>query len=164
MNKKEMNTLINDLSEESKEKVLTTVTFRLKNKQVNLDILSKKDYAYVLWLLEQKEDTEEKLKELTSIHNDLSNKLNEDVSVRQLLEKQEKILLEMHTGMNSSKKKLISTKEMEEIYGYGEQTQGQLRKRRKDPLPYEQLSKRGDIYYDVKKVDKWRENHEFNPL
>ena len=68
--------------------------------------------------------TQEDVKELTS----------------SLLNIQEKLPLS-----NVSEKKLISVKVFDEIYSIGEETQRQLRGRRKDSLPYVQLTPRGNV-------------------
>ncbi len=59
-----------------------------------------------------------------------------------------------------SDKKLISVKEFEVMYSITEETQRQLRGRRKDSLPFVQLKERGNVLYDVKVIDKWMENYE----
>ena len=59
-----------------------------------------------------------------------------------------------------SEKKLITVKEFEELYSINEEAQRKLRGRYADPLPHEQHMERGKIFYDIKKVDKWRENYE----
>jgi len=72
-------------------------------------------------------------------------------------------LLNIQDKLTSSKianKKLISVKEFEEVYTIGEETQRQLRGRRKDSLPFVQLTPRGNVLYDVKIIDKWMENFE----
>ncbi len=56
-------------------------------------------------------------------------------------------------------KKQISVKEFEEIYSIAEETQRKLRGRLKDPLPFVQLTTRGNILYNVNITDKWMENY-----
>lgn len=60
----------------------------------------------------------------------------------------------------TSEKKLITVKEFEELYSVNEEAQRKLRGRYNDPLPHEQYMERGKILYDIKKIDKWRENYE----
>lgn len=61
-----------------------------------------------------------------------------------------------------SNKKLITTAEFAEIYGIPEKTQGTMRKRHKDPIPYIQTASGGNVSYDMKDVDKWHENYKMN--
>ena len=58
-----------------------------------------------------------------------------------------------------SEKKLISVKEFEKVYSISEESQRKLRKRLKDPLPFIQIEKRGNVLYNHKEVDKWFENY-----
>ena len=59
-----------------------------------------------------------------------------------------------------SEKKLITVREFEELYSINEEAQRKLRKRKYDPIPYEQYKDGGTVLYDIKKIDKWRENYE----
>lgn len=56
-------------------------------------------------------------------------------------------------------KKLISVKEFEDVYSIAEETQRKLRGRLKDPLPFVQLTPRGNVLYNTKIIDKWMENY-----
>jgi len=58
-----------------------------------------------------------------------------------------------------SEKKLISVKEFEKVYSISEESQRKLRKRLKDPLPFIQIEKRGNVLYNHKELDKWFENY-----
>ena len=72
-------------------------------------------------------------------------------------------LLSIHEKLplsSISDKKLISVKVFDEIYSIGEETQRLLRGRRKNSLPFVQLTPRGNVLYDVKTIDKWMENFE----
>jgi len=59
-------------------------------------------------------------------------------------------------------KKLITTKELYNMYGISTESQKQLRMRLKHPLPYIQIVENGSIKYSVNRIDKWLENYEKN--
>ena len=63
---------------------------------------------------------------------------------------------------NSVEKILISPKEFNDMFGIGIESQKQLRRRLKHPLPYVQINEFGSIKYKIKIVKKWFENYEKN--
>jgi hypothetical protein len=55
-------------------------------------------------------------------------------------------------------KKIISGKELAEIYGISITQQKRLRGRLNDPIPFSQLKKGGKVMYEVEKVNQWKQN------
>lgn len=98
--------------------------------------------VYVNYEQNSNDELKTKIESLGQIIVDISQKLKEQAN-----------------QIPISEKKLITRKEFEELYGIQEETQRILRNRTNDPLPYTQLTPRGNIYYEPKKVDKWLENY-----
>jgi hypothetical protein len=66
---------------------------------------------------------------------------------------------ELKSPINLSNDTHITVKQFAEKYKISDDSQRALRTRRKDPLPYIQLSEGGNVTYNIKIVDKWYENY-----
>lgn len=83
-----------------------------------------------------------------------------DNELIELLRENRTLYKQLNNIKKSIERKLISTKQFTEIYGISTETQKQLRRRDKHPLPYIQVNDTGTIKYKIKTIDKWLENYE----
>ena len=145
----EANNAFNDWAYHDALKVIEEANVIVKNVDDYADLVAANasiiEYREVVFVYETNHNTKlvNRIKSLENIIIDLANKVSESIS-----------------NIPISEKKLITVKELEELYSFNEEAQRKLRGRHHDPLPHEQHIERGKIFYDIKKIDKWRENYE----
>lgn len=100
----------------------------------------------------------------------LEYETNHNIDLVNRIKSLEKIIIDLSALVSdsilkaSTPKTTITVKEFEKMYSINEEAQRKLRGRYNDPLPFEQATKRGTILYDIKDVDKWRENYKKNGI
>ena len=61
-------------------------------------------------------------------------------------------------------KPVITIKEFQLLYGLSPKAQEKLRCKNDDPMPYVQYAEKGNVYYNVADIEKWRENYQITRL
>ena len=101
----------------------------------------------------------------------LEYETNHNIDLVNKIESLENIIIDLATKVSDSisnipisEKKLITIKDFENLYSVNEEAQRKLRKRKMDPIPFEQQKDGSTVFYDIKDVDRWRENYKRNRI
>lgn len=137
--------MLSEMPEELKGEMVIP-SYQYANSTVSLDIATKKDAELLKQVFNQSNITQSVQQSVNTLKSEMGILLQQEFE-------------EMRSSLNVTNKKQYTPEDVQSIYGVSKKRQGTYRGRLKDPMPYIQYVEKGNIYYDVKKLDHWCENN-----
>lgn len=146
--KEKLDAIIEAMPKEQRDNIVVNAHIKRPNaSRVVFDIISKDD-----------------LERLHEVYKTNDEALDAEKQTNKILSGMESLLEQklqtISAPQNLANETHITVKQFTQKYKMSEDTQRRHRAKRKDPLPYIQLSDRGNVTYDVKLTDKWYENYQ----